>query len=505
MPENPEAGRSRRTKKDGLVEPTRVVANGGGTTTEIAPLRVSLERPQRQGPGDVNPLWATIRQRTAAIGFERYREFIDRVFGCNPRGQGSGIDVDDPCSKDPVREERELRLMQDRLREHLTGAGAYHLLKIATEVFLLLECGVFLRASEIDTAEEGRRNGTPLTAEELIDKLSDFLGSGEGQLPYLRHIVDTALSDGRRITSPFCEGVLESRVIACSAPCLLEMIWSYWLEEGMQIQTISAISIRFQNKRSGLGRDPLVNLALDPLRPMSQLLWGYIQDEIHRLTVPRRAYEYSSQYGLTLYGKAVPPLRPADNRSKFIEAFHNLLHRCSIFFKEDDDTTILADGFRLLQELKEVHLLLAEGAHNQFRDLPWTARQEMLIQQWLLARPEIRDFLQSRTMVPYTEKWMGQVDAMKRLMGWSDVPVTQFRDLAVFGEQIILSIRYQLWIAETEPAQAINWARYWRPELQAYMHAYRAATGVDLTVDPPDVTLPSVHLRDRFAMQAKRA
>jgi hypothetical protein len=218
----------------------------------------------------------------------------------------------------------------------------------------------------------------------------------------------------------------------------------------------------------------------------------------------RRAYEYSNQYGLTLYGKAVPPLRPADNRSKFIEAFHHLLSRCAIFFKEDDDTTIMADGFSLLQALKEVHLLLAEGAHNQFGDLPWTARVEMLIQQWLLARPETRDFLQSRTMVPYTEKWMGQVDAMKRLQGWTDVPVTHFRDLAVFGEQIVLSIRYQHWIGENEPAQAINWARYWRPEIQAYIHAYRAATGADLTLEPVDITPPSVHLRDRFAMQARR-
>ena len=115
----------------------------------------------------------------------------------------------------------------------------------------------------------------------------------------------------------------------------------------------------------------------------------------------------------------MPALQPADSRVKFLEAFHNLLYLCTVFFKEDDDTTILADGFGLLQALKEVHLLLAEGAHNQFGDLPWTARVEMLIQQWLLARPEIRDFLQSRIMVPYTEKWMGQVDAMKRLQGWS--------------------------------------------------------------------------------------
>ena len=51
----------------------------------------------------------------------------------------------------------------------------------------------------------------------------------------------------------------------------------------------------------------------------------------------------------------------------------------------NDDTTIVADGFPVLNALKEVHLLLSEGAHNQFGDLPSTARQEMLVQQWILA------------------------------------------------------------------------------------------------------------------------
>ena len=100
----------------------------------------------------------------------------------------------------------------------------------------------------------------------------------------------------------------------------------------------------------------------------------------------------------------------------------------------------------MLNALKETHLLLAEGAHNQFGDLPWTARVEMLIQEWLLARTEMRDFLQSRLMVPYQEGWMGQVDTMKKLQGWSDVTVTHFRDLGVFGEQLLLSVRYGDWI-----------------------------------------------------------
>jgi hypothetical protein len=195
-------------------------------------------------------------------------------------------------------------------------------------------------------------------------------------------------------------------------------------------------------------------------------------------------------------------MNPADNRSKFIEAFHNLLHLCAVFFKEDNDTTVIADGYPLLHALKEVHLLLAQGAQNQFGDLPWTARAEMLLHQWMLARPEIRDFLQSRAMVPYMEAWMPQVDTMKTLQSWSDVTVTHFRDLGVYGEQILLSVRYADWIAVNDEDSAKNSARYWRPEIQGYLHAYRAATGVDLSHgDLVDSTLPSVLLQGRLASQ----
>jgi hypothetical protein len=293
--------------------------------------------------------------------------------------------------------------------------------------------------------------------------------------------------------------VLSSRI---ESPCLLELIWSLWHEEGMLVQTLNAISLRFQNKASAAGgRDPLAHMEIDPLRPLNNMLWGYIQDEQNRLTVARRAYEYDHHYGLTLYGKAVPKLQAADSRSKFLEAFHNLLHLCTDFFERDDDTTVISDGFPVLNALKEVHLLLAQGAHNQFGDLPWTARVEMLIQQWLLARPEMGDFLQSRPMVPYKEPWMGEVDTMKKLQGWTDVTVTHFHDLAVFGEQLLLSIRYGDWIDITNQESAKNWARYWRSEIQGYIHAYRAATGVDLTQEPVDSTMPSVHLMRRLQTQ----
>jgi hypothetical protein len=243
---------------------------------------------------------------------------------------------------------------------------------------------------------------------------------------------------------------------------------------------------------------------LDPLRPVNNLLWGYIQDEINRLSVSRRAYEYLHEYGLTLYGKATAGMYPAETRSKFLEAFHNLLYQTSKFYKEDFQTTVIADGYPLLNALQEVHLVLAQGAHNQFGDLPYTARAEMLLAEYILARPELRDFLQSRIMIPYKEAWMPQVDAMKSLQGWTDVTVTHFRDLGVFGEQLLLSVRYGDWIDVTDENAAKNWARYWRPEVQAYIHAYRAVTGVDLTkADTVDSTVPGRLLQRRMAAQPR--
>ena len=276
----------------------------------------------------------------------------------------------------------------------------------------------------------------------------------------------------------------------------------------MLVQTMNALSKRFQNVRNRGDYDPLAMVEIDPLRPLNNLLWGEIQDEHHRLTVVRRAYEYDHHYGLTLYGKAVPTVRGADSRSKFLEAFHNLLHLTSIFFKEDDDTTVIADGFPLLNALREVHFLLAEGAHNQFGDLPSTARQEMLIQQWILARPEFREFLPTRIMVAYPEPWMDRVDAMKKLQGWTDISVREFNALGKFGEQILLSIRFGAWSTVSDSVQAANWARFWRSEIQGYVHSYRAVTGVDMTADLADTKQaderyiqPSIHLRNRLGAQ----
>src|SRR5262249_53996923 len=209
------------------------------------------------------------------------------------------------------------------------------------------------------------------------------------------------------------------------------------------------------------------------------------------------AYEYDHQYGVTLLGTAAGEVRGADSRSQFISAFHNLLHLCMVFYLQDDDLTVKSDGFPLLNALRETQLVLTAGAHNQYGDLPWTARVEMLLQMWMLGRPEMREFLGGRVMVPYKEGWMDRVDSVKSMMDWTDVNVTHFRDLGVFGEQILLSIRYGSWATEIEPVAAGNPAGSWAPESPGDRHAYRAATGADLR-QTVDTTMPGVLLAERL-------
>ena len=453
-------------------------------------LRVALQRPTSVRTRD-QAFWTLIRSCTAQVSSARYADFIERVLAPDD-GSFTG--------HRPVIARRLSRDVRD-LATFTYGVGAYEMLKTATQIFLLLESGgCHAEIKDIDIDDKSSRYGEPVTLADLRGRLGQYLTTGH--IPYIDRVLRNAFPGEREIIGLQRSGVLASRV---QVPCLLELIWSYWHEEGMLVQSIGAITRRFQNIRAPGGRDPLSHLDLDPLRPLSNLLWGYIQDEKNLLTVKRRAYEYDHQYGLALYGKAVPVLRPADSRSKFLEAFHHLLHRCSLFYKEDNDTTVIADGFALLNALKEVHLLLAEGAGNQFGELGPTARGEMLIQQWLLSRPEMRDFLQGRRMVPYKEPWMAQVDTMKSLQGWTDIPVTHFRDLGVYGEQILLTIRYGDWIDINNEDDAKNWARSWRPEIQSYLHAYRAVTGMDLTnADTVDHTLPAIHLQKRLAMQRAR-
>jgi hypothetical protein len=483
-------------------------------STGDAPTAVTLQRSDFVDTED-QALWVYIRGGVDGIRYERYAQFIDWVF--------CGVKPGDLTPAEQSRFDQgksEFGSIRDDRNLPFPDIEPYRLLKAATEVFLMVNSGVSLAGSRFKSLSPGDRDRLGLArGVDAATLWQSYLKSSNGfkTIPYLE-LVRRKLGDVRVVTGDNlgerCYGVLRRKF---TNPCLLELIWSYWQEEGMLVQTLNAISLRFQNRRSNAPVDALAELEIDPLRPLNNLLWGYIQDEPHRLTVRRRAYEYQHHYGLSLYGRAVPDLKPADSRSRFLEAFHTLLHKASVFYKEDDDTTMIADPFPVLNALRDVHLLLAEGAHNQYGDLPWTARLEMLMQQWLLARPEMRQFLPTRTMVVYPEPWMDRVDAMKRLQNWTDMSVRHFRDLAVNGEPILLSIRFGNWSDVTDRNGAANWARFWRQEVQWYIQSYQSVTGVDLTTEGPVETSrvgpppasrfaqPALHLSRRLDQQKAAA
>ncbi|NIP56359.1 MAG: hypothetical protein GWN55_07830 [Phycisphaerae bacterium] len=504
--------------------PLPLQSGGGGSRIEAD---VTLRKALGPEQTEALPLWIAIHNRTDAIGFEKYKNFLEKVF-CEQGQKGEYftstakyeaackdpqsemIQEREPCKPFRARFDRDLR----DLSHVVHGVNAYELLKVATQIFLLLECGIVMHG-ERDAYGKHTNDGEEIPSDvwrldyepddglgtswaDTMQRLVNYLGTENRN--YIRTIIENLYPNWD--TEASCRR-LQRRA---DCPCMLELIWNYWMEEGGLTQSLKAISLRFQNRRNpDKPNDPLGEMEITPLRPINNLLWGYIQDEQNSLSVPRRAYEYDHHYGLTLLGKAVPKLQSVDSRSKFIEAFHYLLNLCHRFIQEDADTTVNPDPFPVLNALKEVHLLLSEGAHNQYGDLPWTSRVEMLIQQYLLSLPEVLEFLRSRAMVAYPEGWMGPQDAMKRLQGWTDVSSIHFNNLATFGERLLLSIRYDTWLAINNPQQARGWVLYWQQEIQGYIHAYRAATGVDLSnPDRVDTTMPAILLRKRQMLQRRR-
>ncbi len=309
--------------------------------------------------------------------------------------------------------------------------------------------------------------------------------------------------DTRRAAEPLL-GLPRNQRPEVDLPCI-ELIWNYWQEEGMLVQTLNHVVARFQNRRTSAG-DPLARFDVSPLLPLRSLLWSWTENEQRRLTVRRRAAEYEFEYGLTLIGRAVPkPGSYVERRSGFLQAFHTVLHLSTVFFKELDDLTITPDGFPLFEALREGHLVLSQGSQNQYGEMAVAARAEMLVMQHILAQAPMREFLGGRPMTPYQEPWMDRVDSMKSIQGWSDASVMHFHDLATFGERLVLTIRLGNWASTVSTgADAVTWATAFRPMIQRYIAAYRAVTGIDLATGV-NTAMPSELIGRRLQEGRQRA
>jgi hypothetical protein len=418
-------------------------------------IRVTMERPDARPTLD-EALWSAIDERCEAIGFHRYQAHIRRVFELPNVGS--------------FQSEISRKLSDLGAR----GVGVYRVLRDVTELFVLSGCGPLAdRKSHEDPIVRDFGPQWQRSREEIEEGLRLYLHNGE--LPYIERVVNAAYPwlnvDGSGLDA------LRRRVLR--QPLFLELWHEMCLEHGMLMRTMDAVCARFQNIYNRGENDGLASYEISPLWPLGDLLWDWSNHEPTRLNPKRRIQEYVHQYGPSTLDRNILGARVADVRTAFPGAFMNLLNLCEEFYKEDNQTTVIADAFPTLVALREVHQILAMGAGNAAPQLTFAARVETLMMQLMLAQPELRAFLRVREMVPYDEAWMGQVDAMKDLQGWQDQSISYYRDLAVYGERILLSVRLGDWTVGHED-NAKHWARRHKHAIRRVIHAYRAISGGEL-------------------------
>ena len=108
-----------------------------------------------------------------------------------------------------------------------------------------------------------------------------------------------------------------------------------------------------------------------------------------------------------------------------------------------------------------------KGPTTNTATFPGRPDTEMLLEQWLLARPELREFLPTRVMVAYPEPWMDRVDAMKSCSGLDrHVRALLPRPRRCSANSSCCRSGSAIGATVFDRNQAGNWARYWRQEAQ---------------------------------------
>lgn len=441
-------------------------------------------------------LWVLIRNKTNQIGFGELNEVVGQIIG-----QANLLPPRAPVASSSTNINDYARVQTGRARRPVSGSDSFDFVKSVVDSFLLVKTGYFLGGGVAQVSIDDPANPPTGASSRLGESFSNQLAEEGARTGINRRSTRIQRSELRRLLQGrpgvpievfdvlaeqlIGSGATNAQQIVLgellanrfTAPTMIELIWSYWMEKGGLINAMDSIFDAFRNfggRKSNL--NSLIDLSY--LRPMSNLIWGFGQYlQANGLTKDRRAFEYDHHYGIGLNEPGFSAGVGADSRSRFIGAFHELLGLCDQFYKEDSNTTIVPDGFPLLNSLREVHLILSEGANNQYGDLPTAARSEMLVMQWMLSRNEIASALRGRSGVPYPEPWMGPMDTINRHLEWTTASIRHYYDLAKFGEQILLSIRFGNWGAVTDQDQATNWARYWKAEIRSYMHSLNAVAG----------------------------
>jgi hypothetical protein len=210
------------------VEPVQTVKIAGGHLRvdgleASGRVRVTMERTETHPTPD-KILWEAIRERSEAISFGRYKDFIYRVL--QPQ-------ADDFLSGGLSRRLRELGAR---------GFGAYHTLREFTERFVLSESSSIENDAVFDqNADLNIRRRRPLSSK-IEEELRHYLVHGE--LPYIDRVLKAA---DPRLGADGDGGLENLRSRVLRSPLFLELWHEMCLEHGMVMRTMEAISARFQN------------------------------------------------------------------------------------------------------------------------------------------------------------------------------------------------------------------------------------------------------------------
>ena len=347
--------------------------------------------------------------------------------------------------------------------------SAYDVLKTATELYMMAECGLLpdetlmTQIEKLGTDAGAAPARRASAADRELKKLRAMEGNVQGRnkndvgklkssylsklsrtievVPYYQLIIERL--EDRPLKPDFVtDGAWDYGILrdAATRPPMIELIWSYWHEEGMLRADDGRDARAVPEHEDPGGHDPLAEVRHRSAASAEQPLWGWIQDESDRLTVPRRAYEYDHEYGCRCWAARCRPMRPRRRRSQ-VPARRSTT--CSsvreVFYKQDDDTTVIADGFPVLNALQG-------GAHAARRGSAQPVRRPAMGRARRDADRAVDAGAPGDARVPRRAdhgRLRGAVDGPGRPdeadAAVDDITITHFRDLGVFGEQILLS------------------------------------------------------------------
>src|ERR1700751_3209738 len=133
------------------------ISNSGPTAPQV---QVEMDRAQVPATSDQS-LWVAIRNSTDALGFQNYADFIEPIMCAGKL----------PSNLSAI---KQFSQIDQSVQLAFPDAEPYRLLRVATEVFMMANCGVVVgpptlgAKATLDSATFGALNSGPLAEQEQL-------------------------------------------------------------------------------------------------------------------------------------------------------------------------------------------------------------------------------------------------------------------------------------------------------------------------------------------------